>query len=153
MTSALAAIGLTYDGTDLQDPAGIFLEVTRGLFETGDTRGVDVTVPGLDGQVVRPRRFHERRIQLAGFVRGDGLDQATRRADFWNNLDILRALFDETGLPKPTVAIMPDGTTRTCDARTLPDGRIVVEQVQSEFATVSIEMVALEDWTIEITGS
>lgn len=153
MTTVLAAVGLTYDGTDLQDPDGILLEITRGLFETGDTRGVDVTVPGLDGQVVRPRRFHERRILLAGYVRGDGMDQATRRADFWNNLDQLRTLFDETGLPKALVATVPDGTTRTCDARTLPDGRIVVEQIQSEFATVSIELVALEDWLIEATGS
>lgn len=149
MTSPLAVVGLTYDGTDVQDTTGIMLEITMGLFETGDTRGIDVTVPGLDGQVVRPRRFHQRKILLAGWVRGAGADTATRQADYWDNLDALRELFDETGVPKDLVATVPDGTTRTCAARCVPDGRILNEQVHSEFAYVSIELVALEDWAVD----
>jgi len=153
MTSSIAPVALTYDGTDIQDTDGIFLEITLGLFETGDTRGVDVTVPGADGQVVRPRRFHQRKVLLAGFVRGVGVDQSSARAAYWGNLDAVRTLFDETGLPKDLVATLPDGSVRTIAARTIPDGRILNEQAASEFAFVSIELLALEDWSVEEAGS
>lgn len=146
MTSPAVTIAMTYDGVDIQDVEGIHLQITRGLLETATIRGVDVTVPGLDWQVPRPRRYHERRVLLAGFVRGTGPTQADRRADFRDNIDILVALFDEVGGFKDLVLTLENGDVRTLPCRTIEDGRIINEQVISEFGYLSIEMYALGEW-------
>lgn len=147
MTSALAVVGLTFDGTDIQDFNGLHLVITQGLGDSPTVRGTDVTVPGAAGQQARPRVFHERRILLAGpdsFVRGDGATEAARRADYRSNVRAMLALFDPTGAPAALVATLEDGDTATIAARTLSVATVELEP--GEYAAVSIELLALEDW-------
>lgn len=154
MTSAIAIIGLTYAATDVQDFDGLHLEITQGLGDSPTVRGTDVTVPGAAGQTARPRKFHERRLLLAGpnsFVRGDGATEALRQADYRTNVRAMLALFDPAAAPADLVATLENGYTATIAARTLSVA--TVELVPSEWAAVSIELLALEDWTYEVVGS
>lgn len=147
MTSALAVIGLTFDGTDVQDVNGLHLVITQGLGDSPTVRGTDVTVPGAAGQTARPRKFHERRILLGGpdsFVRGDGATEADRRADYRTNVRAMLTLFDAAAAPADLVATLEDGDTATIACRTLSVA--TVELVPGEWAAVSIELLALEDW-------
>lgn len=151
MTSPWAPIALTFDGTDIQDVDGLHLEITQGLGDSPAVRGVDVTVPGADGQVSRPRRFHERRILLSGFVRGSGASEADRQADYRTNVRAMLALFDVTAAAADLVATLEDGATATAAARTL--SVMSVERVPAEWADVSIELLAVEDWIYVEAGS
>lgn len=156
MTTPVAAIPLTYDGDDIQlstdDQLELLLQITMGLNEPGDVRGQDVTVPYRDGQVVRPRRFHELPIALTGHARGIGATQDLRRAAYRQLMRYLRALFDPARMPADLVAELEDGSTATIAARPKP-GMVVNEIIQSEYAELSIPMVAVEDWTIVDAGS
>jgi hypothetical protein len=151
MTSAIAAIGVSFGGFDVQDIDGLHLEITQGLNDSPTVRGIDVTVPGLDGQIVRPRKFHERRLLLSGFVRGSGSTHDDRQASYRANVRLMNALFDPALTPDDLVATLEDGSLATCAARTLdvkaPD------VIPSEFAYVSIELLALEDWAYSGDGS
>lgn len=155
MTTTAAPIGLNFDGVDIQDLDGLFLQITQGLSDSPTVRGIDVTVPKADGQTPRPRRFHERRIVLTGWVRGSGSTQADRRADYRVNVDAMLALFQTGGgagyEPADLIATPEDGSTRTVAARTLSVQ--TGEVVAGEFANVSIELLAVEDWTVEDLGS
>lgn len=145
MTSALAIIGLTFDGIDIQNLDGIYLELTGGLNDSPAVRGVDVIVPGAAGQVARPRRFHERRILLTGSVRGSGSTEDDRRAAYRTDMKTLLALFDTAANPADLVAELEDSTTGTIAARTL--SVLSTETVPSEEAAISIELLAVEDWS------
>lgn len=151
MTSAVATIGLTFDGVDVQDIDGLFLELVGGLSDSPTVRGIDVTVPGADGQVARPRRFHERRPLLAGFVRGSGATQAIRQSDYRSNVRAMLSLFDATAEPADLVAALEDDATATIPARTLQVA--TVDVIPGEYANVSIEMLGIEDWAFEDAGS
>lgn len=71
MANAVAVIGLTYDGTDVQDSAfGIFLELIHGLNEVPSVRGVDLIVPARAYRFVRNRVADVTRIELRGIVTG-----------------------------------------------------------------------------------
>lgn len=73
MTNAVATIGLTFASTDLQAADfGIFLEIVRGLNERPLPRGVDLTVPGRAGRIVRNRKADVLVIELRGHVLGTG---------------------------------------------------------------------------------
>jgi len=73
MTNAVAVIGLTYDGTDLQAADfGVFLELVRGLNEPPAVRGVDLIVPSRAGRIVRNRVADALTIELRGYVMGTG---------------------------------------------------------------------------------
>ena len=73
MTNAVAVIGLTFDGTDLQTADfGIFLEIVRGLNEQPVARGVDLVVPSRAGRIVRNRVGDALSIELRGYVMGTG---------------------------------------------------------------------------------
>lgn len=146
MTSALAVIGLTYAAADIQVYDGIYLELVGGLSESPTVRGQDVTVPYADGQTTRPRRFHERRILLAGHVSGTGASTALAQATFRGNVLTLLSLFDAAAAPADLVATLETGDTATIAARTL--SAMVVEGALSLWAQVSIELLAVEDWTI-----
>jgi hypothetical protein len=149
MTSPLATIGLTYDAEDLQDfDLGIVLHITQGLNEAPDVRGKDVLVPGLDGQIPRPRRPHQLRLVLMGDVWGPGADTAARRSAYRVNQRFLRELFSPARDPADLVALAEDGSTWTISAR--PLNTIPVEQVPSEHATISVELLSIDpDWVIE----
>jgi hypothetical protein len=73
MSSPLAVIGLTFDGTDVQrSDLGIFLELVRGLGEPPEVRGVDVVIPARSGRYVRNRVADRLVIELRGYVMGTG---------------------------------------------------------------------------------
>lgn len=145
MTSPWAPIALTYNAIDIQDADGIHLEITAGLNDSPTVRGIDVTVPGADGQVARPRKFHERRVLLSGFVRGDGATESDRRSDYQDKMTTLVGLFDVTAAPVDLVATLPNSAVGTIAARALSVA--CAELVPAEFANVSIELLAVEDWS------
>lgn len=155
MSSATATIGLTYDGADIQVLEGLYLELREGLDESPTERGVDVTVPGLDGQVPRPRRFHERRLLLSGWVRGSGDTTEERRADYRTTVRVMQQLFPSGGgnavEPADLVAQLENGATATIPCRCLSIAANNV--IPSEFTYISIELLAVEDWVYETPSS
>lgn len=151
MTSLIAVIGITFDGVDVQDIDGLFLEIVGGLSDSPTVRGIDVTIPGAAGQVARPRKFHERRPLLQGWIRGFGPNQDERQAVYRQGITAMLELFDATAVPAPLVLMLEDGSTASVDARTLQVA--TVELVKGEYANVSIEMLAVEDWVYEALGS
>lgn len=153
MTNAAAVIGLTVDGTDVQQATiGIFLELVRGLNEPPRVRGVDTVVPGLAGRIARNRVSDGFILELRGYVAGTGSDEAAQRGDFRELVNTFRALFDPTRDPVDVVATLEDGSTATCSARALPTA--VWDQVVPSMARVSLEMESLDaDWVIEPIGS
>lgn len=152
MTTELGAIGLTYDGVDLQ-PAdlGYHLYLVSGLDDSPDVRGEDVTIPYLAGRLARPRRFDHRRIILEGFARGLGSDQATSRADYRAVRRGLAELFDPAREIADLVATLEDGSVATIAAR--PLSLVGIEAIPSEYAALSVELEAIEDWSVEVAGS
>lgn len=151
MTTTAATIGLTYNAVDVQSLDGIFLELLPGAFDSPTVRGVDVLIPKADGQTARPRKFHERRFLIGGFVRGAGSTRAIQMGDFRSNMRTLTTLFDATAAPLDLVAELEDGSTATVSCRTLSVAS--TEPVQSEYGSVSIEMLAVEEWSFEDAGS
>lgn len=150
MTTAAAQVGLTFDATDVQDLDGLYLEITSGLDDSPTVRGEDVTVPYADGQTARPRRFHERRLILTGFVRGSGADETAQRSDYRTNVRAMLTLFDPAADPADLVATLEDGYLATIAARTLS---VVTTSDVPTFARVSIELLAVEDWSYAVVGS
>lgn len=150
MTSAAATVTLTYDSQDIQDIDGIFLDLHKGgPGEIADIRGIDDIIPGLDGRTVRNRRVDKRTIELRGFVRGTGSDEAAQREDYWDNRIALAALFDPTEVNN-LVATLPGGLEYTISARTQPP--FVLNQRVPSFAEVSIVLESVDpDWVL--TGS
>lgn len=153
MTNAAAVIGLDYGGTDLQeDPFGIFLEVIHGLNESPAVRGVDVTVPGRDGQVVGSRVVHVTAIELEGYVAGQGSDESAQRADFAAMRTTLKALFDPTTSATLT-ATLEDGATATITARALGNG-LLWAQVTPACARLNVTLESVDpEWVVTPAGS
>lgn len=153
MTNAVAVIGVSYDGTDVQqNPMGIFLELVGGLNETPRVRGTDVIVPGLAGRVVRNRKADGFVVELRGYVSGSGVDEEAERASFRALVTSLRTLFDPTRDPADLVATLEDGSTATCSARPLPT--MVYNQQVPSMAVLSVELESVDgDWVLEPAGS
>jgi len=151
MSNAVAVIGLTYGGTDVQqNPIGIFLEIIHGLNEVPSVRGVDTVVPGLAGRIARNRVTDVLTLELQGMVAGNGSDEATQREDFRDLVTTLRALFDPT-VTATLVATPEDGGTWTIAARTL---NIIWNQIVPSLAMVNIQLESVApDWTIAAAGS
>jgi hypothetical protein len=145
--TAPAVIGLTYRGTDIQDPDGIFLELLRGLRERGEVRGTDRVVPNAAGQVPYNRVAHRRVIHLRGWVVGTGATDAARKSDFVANAAAYDALFDPTLDPGELVATLEDGSTATIDARTLPGD--IWDHAGPVAAIVDVELESVDpDWVV-----
>lgn len=153
MTNAAAVIGLDYGGTDLQEnPFGIFLEVIRGLNETPAVRGVDVTVPGRDGQVAGSRVVHVLPIELEGYIAGQGSDEDTARADFATMRTQLKALFDPT-VSRTLTATLEDGSTATITARALGGGMLWA-QIVPACARLNVTLESVDpEWVVTPAGS
>ena len=146
MSSAVAVIGLTYRGTDIQVLEGIFLEIVRGLGDVPAVRGVDIVVPARAGRIVRNRVGDYLSIELLGIVGGSGADEAAQRSDFADRRAAMRALFDPTLAPGALVATLENATTATIAARSL---NIVWDQVVPTLARVSVEMESVDpDWVV-----
>lgn len=148
MANPAATIPLTFGGTDLQqNPIGIFLEIVDGLLGTASVRGTDTVVPGLTGRIARNRTGDTRRIELRGLVAGNGATEALQQSDFWTLAATLRTLFDPTASPASLVATLPNGTTATILARTLPT--MMWDQIVPSLARVTIELESVApNWTI-----
>jgi hypothetical protein len=152
MTNPAAVIGLTFDGTDIQqNPIGIFLEIVRGLNEGPSVRGTDTVVPGLTGRIARNRIADRWEIELQGYVGGIDTDEDGQRADFRTLVNTIKALFDPTAMPAALVAMLEDGSEATIQARTMPT--TVWDQVVPSMARISIQLEAVEDWVIVPAGS
>jgi hypothetical protein len=150
MTSSAAVVTLTYDGNDVQDIDGIFLDLYRGgPGDIPEVRGEDDVIPGLDGRVVRNRRMDRLTIELRGFVRGTGTTETDQREDYWDNRILLASWFDPTSTG-PLVATLPGGLEFTIQARTLPP--FVFNQHVPSYAEVSVQLESADpEW--EQTGS
>jgi hypothetical protein len=153
VTSAVAAIGLTYAGVDLQrSDLQIFLEIAVGLGEVPSVRGTDIIVPGLGGRIEGTRVKDVLPLELRGHVRADPAETTTAgaRASFAANRATLRSLFASDRLRADLVATLEDSTVLTISAR--PLSIVWNEQVVSEFALLSVELEGYDDWA-EVTGS
>jgi hypothetical protein len=153
VTTAVAAIGLTYDGVDLQtSDLQIFLEVAQGLGEVPSVRGTDIIVPGLAGRIEGTRVRDVLPIELRGHVRADPAQTTTSgaRSSFATNRAAVRSLFAPDRMRADLVATLEDGTVLSISAR--PLSLVWNEQVVSEFALVSVELEGYDDWS-EVTGS
>lgn len=148
MTSPLAAVGLTFDGVDLQlDDLTIFLEITRGLAEPPSVRGVDVIVPGLPGTIEANRINHTLSILLEGFVRADpdATTLADAQASFAATRAAVRTLFATNRERALLVATLEDGSVVSISARPMNSAWVTI--VPSQFASVSIELEGSDDWS------
>jgi hypothetical protein len=147
VTNAVAIIGLTYDGTDIQAADfGVFLELVRGLNEPPAVRGVDLIVPSRAGRIVRNREADALTIELRGYVMGSGSTEALQRISFRTNAKIVRALFDTSAEPADLVASLEDSTTATISARTLNS---IWDQTDPWTAAVSIELESVDpEWVV-----
>lgn len=152
MTNAVAVIALTYAATDIQhSDFGIFLEIVRGLNETPTVRGEDTIVPGDPGRTAGSRVNDVIGIELRGYVRGVGVDEAGDRSAFATNRAAFRALFASNRARANLVATLEDGSTATISARPLPGG--LWDQIVPGMAKVSIELEGYDDWVIVPAGS
>lgn len=147
MPSAAAAVGLTYDTTDLQAAdLGLFLELVSGLDDSPEVRGVDVVVPYADGRTARPRRFDYRRIVLGGHVMSTGDDEDDARAVYRATRRALAILFDPTREPATLEATTEDGEVWAIEAR--PLSLVALTVVPGHLATVSVELEAVAEWAL-----
>lgn len=153
MTTPVAVVGLTYDGTDVQDAdLGLFLEIVKGLNETPEVRGTDTTVPGLDGRIPRNRVTDRLAIELRGMLMATGMDESAQRSDFATMRQQVRMLFDPTKMPADLVAELEDGSTATISARPLPT--LLWRQGPPGYAELSVELESVDpDWVIVPAGS
>lgn len=149
MSTAAAPVGLTYRGTDIQDLDGIFLEIVRGLVEIPEVRGVDLVVPSRQGQIRRNRVRHRMPIELRGWIRGTGANEAAQRADFAGNRAAFQALFDPTLEPGTLAITLEDSSTEDISVRTL---NVISETIVPTFVRVSVEMESV-GLDLTITGS
>lgn len=152
MTTSAAIIALTYGGQDVQDLDGIFLELVRGLAEHPSMRGMDTIVPRAEGRTRRNRVGDVLTIELRGWVRGAGMDEAAQRADFATNRLAFRTLFDPRLGDQELVATLEDGSTATISAAATE--RTVWNQQLPSFHYVSVELDSVApDWVITPAGS
>jgi hypothetical protein len=151
VANALAVIGLTYGGTDIQNSSiGTFLEIRRGLNEIPEVRGIDTIIPSAVGRRLRNRVKDRRIIELFGYVAGTGSGEAAQRSSFRTQVAALKALFDPT-VSRSLVATLENGGTGTIAARTLTMiwGDAWSEDLSPSFASVSIELESVApEWTI-----
>lgn len=138
MSNAVAVVGLTFRGVDIQrGDFGIFLEIVRGLEELPETRGKDTIIPALAGRMYRNRVVDRLMVELRGMVVGNGSSESVARSDLRTNMDFLRALFDPTLAPGDLVATLENGLTRTITARPL---NILKQQRIPTMYDVSVEL-------------
>jgi hypothetical protein len=147
MTNAVATIGLTYRGTDVQEAFGnsaaMFLEIVRGMNESPSVRGSDITVPGRAGRIAGTRVDDVLTVELVGLVQG--ATGATATTTYHAKVATFRALFDPT-VSGSIVATMPDTSTRTLTScRTVS---VVWDEITPFAARVSVVLESIApDWT------
>lgn len=98
---------------------GIVMRFTQGVYDGLNPRGVDYTIPGVEGQVPFPRYADTVDIVGEGFVIGNGSTEADQREDFRDNRATVFAAMRGDQDPYTLVHIEEDGTRLTCQARPL----------------------------------
>lgn len=129
---------LSIGGVPLSTPAWE-LENLQDLWSGPPTRGVDLVMPGADGQRPYPRKVDAWRVTLNlaiyGDVSWDGTANADARAGLWDAIAHLRAnAFDPVATARGTRLLemtLPDGTTV---AATTTVERFVVGAALTPFA-------------------
>jgi hypothetical protein len=117
MPNPYAAVGLTYDGEDVQLADGsLFLEIREGLGSYPSLRGDDVLRPGLPGRRARNRIGDVLGLELTGWMKEASL------SDFAVARRYLAGLFRPTKGLRPLEATLEDGRVISIPARAMPDG-------------------------------
>ncbi len=138
MPNPYAAVGLTYDGEDVQLADGsLFLEVREGLGSYPSLRGSDVLRPGLPGRRARNRIGDVLGLELTGWIRGSTL------AELADLRLLLAGLFRPTKGPRSLEATLENGTVISIPARSLPDG-ISYGDEPSATRTVNVALEAAD---------
>lgn len=150
MSTSVAVIALTYDGTDIQlADLSILLQIVRGLNEPPSVRGIDTTVPALAGRVEGNRINDIVDIELRGHITFDPAQTvlANARLSFRAKAKAMRLLFASNRARANLVATLEDGSTATISARPMP-GVIWTETIPGEYAEVSYPLEGYGDWVI-----
>jgi hypothetical protein len=148
MSNPWVVIPLTYDAESLQLPDfTLYLWMSKGLLEVPVVRGEDVTVPSRPGTIESNRVNDHIDIELVGQVTADPeeSDRDTARAQWWTMMRYIRTLFASNRERADLVAYLPDGGTATISAR--PMNILIPDQIDGEYASLSIEMEGTDDWT------
>ena len=152
MSLAIARPVDSYDGTSLVTLVGTERRLTfwlaSGLDDGLAVRGVDTVIPGSAGEVERVRIAGARIIEIQGWVRGLGADDAARADDFRDAMETLRTLFSPTRTAATLIVGLEDAVrTATIAARPLPDPIIAYKPVPA--ASVSVQLKAVDPvWVI-----
>lgn len=117
MPNPYAAVGLFFDGVDLQRAdLSLFLEIAEGLGSMPELRGVDVDRPGLPGRKARNRIPDVLPIELVGWMKEPTLsDLAVARRE-------LLEIFRPSKGPRTLQATLEDGTIISIPARVVGGG-------------------------------
>lgn len=127
MTNAISytLADLTFDGTDLQrSNLTVHLDVTVGLDEVPNYRGVDTIIPTLDGRVSRLWRADSLDIELSGIVQGTGSTEDDRLGSFRDIVEELKTLFQPGGGPSVLTGLGKDGATYSINAKPVQQGAL-----------------------------
>lgn len=154
---------LEYRGLDLQnadrpEDATIWLDL-HNPFEPAEVRGDDLVIPQKPGQAVMTRVKHRRVIELRGFVRGVGDDEASRTVAFREASEALMAVIDFTLAPGTLTAFapylgLPTGSESSIDARAAD--AVPGEIVQQSYQKWSIRLVSVSnppEWVLDESPS
>jgi len=148
---------LTFDGTDIHDVNGIYLELVGGFDGVAEVRGSDLTIPGRAGMTPLSRIKHRRLITLRGFLAGGGTYSGSgtagesERESYRATVVIFQALFDPDDAAKSLVVTSPylglPSGTKTIAARFM--NAIWGDPIGDVFRPVSVELEAVgnpPDW-------
>lgn len=142
MVSALAVVGLNWDGFDVQRAdLDIFIEIAEGLDDLPDVRGGDQVIPFRTGRLPVRSIADFRPIIGNGWIAGSN---STPRAKYRGYLDALKAKLDPTSEPRVLAATLEDGTTRWI--RAIPRNLLPGPGIGGEFRTFSIEWKACDPY-------
>lgn len=132
----------TYDGTSLQT-SKIRFWLLSGLDSGLEVRGVDTIIPGAAGRTARSRVADRRVIEIQGWVKGEGVDDAARGLDFRASMETLRTLFLPTRSAATLVVGMENGVaTKSISARPLPEVMVDYKHVPAAIVNVVLEAVS-----------
>lgn len=146
MTTSIAVVGLRFDGVDVQDIDGLCLHsiLRGGPGEPSEGRGGSVVIPRKVGRFWLNRRRDHRGIELGGFIRGTGSDEAAQREDHYANLLAFETLFSASNRAE-LEATLPGGGIYTIQAITVPP--VVFDRIVPAYWELTIPMESDDpDW-------
>ena len=140
---------LTFDSTVLMRTDGLFLTIKRGIGEIPSVRGSDQIVPGRAGRIARARVADVLRIELEGVVGGkaDLVTPVTEPAAYYALVLAMKALFAPTKVPKVLSCVLPDGSTATINARTIPP-LLWDEEIAGRLARLNVALESVDPYWV-----